>query len=300
MAVLESKPFLAPSQGSVHAEIEVVSPDAAADEIADVWEAGQRVVLRCRAYLGAEFWEQTAIPQDDEILLVGSISCLSARATWRSSAKFALRDGRWTAETLIEADGGVIAVELLCDVWVIGPARTGSPDPSRAVHPGAKLWQLPRPLKLDLDSQQAAFPTTAIPFAATGRRDVPWVVEMSRDAEPEWSVSSSIRLYVNSDSTLTPSILDGTAAEDIYALIQCDIHFAVFHGLSNWIDAISPSRMAEIADTDHDALAALGASLSRSIGLPLSEALRMAREEPADLMARSREALQFGKAEVTQ
>src|SRR5699024_5782411 len=86
----------------------------------DVWEAGQRVVLRCRAHLEAEFWEQTSIPQDEEILLVGSISCLSARATWRSSAKFALREGRWTAETLIEADGGVIAVELLCDVWEAG------------------------------------------------------------------------------------------------------------------------------------------------------------------------------------
>lgn len=300
MAVLESRPFLAPARASVHAELEVVSHDATAEEIADVWEAGQRVVIRCRASLEPEFWEQTGISPDEEILLVGSISCLSARATWRSSAKFSLLDGRWTAETLIEADGGVIAVELLCDAWVVGPGRTGSPDPSRAVHPGAKLWQLARPLKLDLESKQAAFPTTAIPFAATGRREVPWVVEMNRDAEPAWSVSSSVRLYINSDSTLAAPILEGTASEDIYALIQCDIHFAVFHGLSNWVDAVPPTRMAEIADTGHDALAALGASLARSIGLPLSETLRMAREEPADLMARSREALQFGKSEVAQ
>lgn len=297
MAVLESKPFLAPSRTAVTAGIEVVEPASTVEDISDTWEPGQRIVLRCRAELAPDFWTQTGIPPDEQIRLVGNATCLPARATWRSSALFSERDGTWVAETLVEIDGGVIAVEILADVWVVGPARTGSADPRNAIHAGAKLWQLLRPLKLELESDHAAFPTTAISFAQTGRRDVPWIVEPSLDADPTWSVSSAIRLYINSDSILAPSILDGTAPEDVYALIQSDIHLVVFHRLTNWRDTIPPSRMEHIADDDHGSLAALGASLARNIGIPLSEALRMSMEEPSNLIARSREALRFGRSD---
>ena len=222
MAVLESKPFLAPLSTSVAAEIEVIEPATSVDELAGVWEPGQRIVLRIRAELTAGFWNQTGISPSETVTLVGTATCLPARATWRSTARFGEKDGTWVAETLVEIDGGVIAVELLADIWIIGPGRTGSTDTQNAVHLGAKLWQLPKPLRLRLESDDAAFPTTAISFAQTNRRDVPWVVEPAADAEPDWKVSSAIRLYVNVDSHLAPAILDGTAPEDIYALIQRD------------------------------------------------------------------------------
>lgn len=297
MAVLESKPFLAPSHTAVNAEIEVVEPASEVGDISERWEPGQRIVLRCRAELSPDFWTQTGISPDEEISLVGNATCLPARATWRSSASFSEQDGCWRAETLVEIDGAILAVELLADAWVVGPARTGSTDPQNATHEGAKLWQLPRPLKLELESDQAAFPTTAISFSQTGRRDVPWVVETNLDADPTWSVSSAIRLYVNSDSSRAASILDGTAPEDSYALIQSDIHLVVFHQLANWRDAISPSQMDTIAEHDHNSLAALGAALAQNIGIPLGEALRMSKEEPSNLIARSRESLRFGRDE---
>lgn len=294
MAVLESKPFRAPSRSSVTAQIDVIEPDVTVEDLASEWEPGQRIVLRCRAELSPDFWSQTGIAVGEKVMLAGIATCLPARASWRSSAEFVERDGVWEAETLVEIDGGVIAVEILADAWIIGPGRTGSADPRNAVHAGAKLWQLSRPLKLGLENDDAAFPTTAISFAQTGRRDVPWVVEPTLEADPSWSVSSAIRLYVNTDSHLAPAILEGTAPEDIFALIECDIHLVVLHKLASWRDTMTPRQMEDAAEQDHENLAALGVLLARSIGLPLGEALRMSREEPANLIARSREALRFG------
>ena len=294
MAVLESKPFLAPFTTSVSTSIDVLEPATAVEELADIWEPGQRIVLRCRAELATDFWTQTGIPSDETITMVGLATCLPARATWRKTARFTEQDGVWSAEALVEIDGGVVAVEVLADIWIVGPGRTGSTDPRNAVHLGAKLWQLPRPLRLGLESDDAAFPTTALSFAQTSRRDVPWLVEATPEAEPAWRVSSAIRLYVNVDSHLAAEILEGTAAEDIYSLIQSDIHLVVFHKLANWRDTMTPRQMEDIAEHDHETLAALGLLLAQSIGLPLSEAMRMAREEPANLIARSREALRFG------
>lgn len=297
MAVLESKPYLAPSQSAVTAEIAVVEPETAIEDIARVWEPGQRIVLRYRATLAPDFWEQTSIPEHEPVKLVATAACLPARSTWRASVDFTASDGHWVAETLLEIDGSMIAVDIRADAWVVGHARTGSSDLRNAVHVGAKLWQLPRPVVLVLDDEQAAFPTTAMSFSQTGRKDVPWIVEPNPDADPTWNISSSIRLFVNSDSALAPMILDGSAPEDVYTLIQSDIHLVVFHRLANWIDTVPPQRMGEIADEDTGTFAALGATLARSIGVPLGEALRMAREEPVNLISRSREALQFGRGE---
>lgn len=294
MAVLESKPFLSPRRSSVSAEITLSEPDVAVEDLADTWEPGQRIVFRCRAELSPEFWDETEIDPSDEVTMVGIATCLAARSTWRASAKFTEQDGVWVADVLVEVDGGVIAVEVLADIWVIGPARTGSSDPRNTVHAGAKLWQLPHPVRLGLESDDAAFPTTALSFAQTARRDVPWVVEPTPAADPSWTVSSAIRLYINADSQLAPQILDGTAAEDIYSLIQSDIHLVVFHQLASWQDTMSPRQMEEAAEGDHETLAALGVLLASGIGLPLSEALRMSLEEPMNLIARSRESLRFG------
>ncbi|EWS82469.1 hypothetical protein BF93_11975 [Brachybacterium phenoliresistens] len=297
MAVLESRPFLAPASRAVHATIEIIEPAGTSfEDIGDTWEPGQRIVLRCRAELAPDFWEQTRIDPSEPVLLVGIATCLPARARWRSSARFEQIDGAWRADTLVEVDGSVVAVEVLADAWVVGPGRTGSEDPSLAIHEGAKLWQLTKPSKLELESDGAAFPTTAISFAQTGRRDVPWTVELAPEAEPFWKISSSVRLYINTDSDLAPAILDGSASEDLFALMQCDIHLAVMHSLAKWRDSIPPAQMMALAEEDVESLASFGANLAQSLGLPLSECLRLAREEPLALSARSREALSFGRS----
>ncbi|MGP9695019.1 hypothetical protein ACT3TZ_10425 [Brachybacterium sp. AOP25-B2-12] len=273
----------------------LIEPATEIERISELWETGQRIVLRLRATLEDDFWEQTSILRDEPVLLVGLVTCLPARANWRRDSTFRLHDGIWEAETLVEVDGSVAAVELIADAWIVGPGRTGSQDPSTAIHAGAKLWQLSSPIKLALASDTAAFPTTAISFAETGRRDVPWSVEISPEAEPHWSVSSSMRLYVNTDSELGPRLVDGTAAEDMYTLIQSDIHLAVLYQLAIWRDAVPLPRMQAQAESDPVSLAAFGATLAQGLGLPLNEALRAAREEPLSLVTRSREALSFGR-----
>lgn len=295
MAVLESRPFRAPDKSAVGVQIELVEPSVPFEEIADSWETGQRIVLRYRAALSDDFWEQTGIDPSEPVSLVALGTCLPARARWRQSATFQRTAEGWSASTLLTIDGSVVAVELVADAWIVGPGRTGSDDPTLAIHEGAKLWQFPQPTTLRLQSDQAAFPTTAISFSQTGRQAVPWTVEADPDAEPDRHVSSSIRLYVNTDSELAASLLDGSAAEDFFALVQCDIQLAVLHRLAMWRDSVPPQQMERIAEQDVDTLAALGASIAQGIGLPLAEALRLAAEEPLRLSARSREALRFGE-----
>jgi hypothetical protein len=295
MAVLESRPFRAPSRSAVDVRIELVEPSVPIDEIADSWEPGQRIVLRYRATLSEDFWAQTGIAPSDPVKLVALGTCLPARARWRESAPFERTDDGWSASTLLTIDGSIAAVELTFDAWIVGPGRTGSDDSALAIHEGAKLWQLPQSLGLQLQSEQAAFPTTAISFGQTGRQDVPWTVEANPDAEPHWHVSSSIRLYVNTDSELAAALLDGSASEDFFALVQCDIQLAVLHRLALWRDSVPPQQMQKTAELDVDTLAALGASIAQGLSLPLAEALRLAAEEPLRLSARSREALRFGE-----
>lgn len=295
MAGVETRPFRAPTRSAVDVEVELVEPRVPIEALSVAWEPGHRIVLRVRAQLSSEFWDQTDIPSDEEVHLVGIVTCLPARTNWRSMATFRESADGWTAETLVEIDGNVVAVEILADGYVVGNGRTGSPDAARSVHVGAKLWQLPQPIRLSLEDERTAFPTTPISFGETGRRDVPWTVEITPDADPEWGIGSAIRLYINTDSGLASAIAEGTAAEDIFALIQSDIHLVVLHRLAGWRDTVSPARMEQIADVDPGTLAALGASIATGLGVPLGEALRLAREEPLELAARSRESLVFGR-----
>src|SRR5699024_3142774 len=76
MAVLESKPFLAPASSAVLAQVDLVEPDCGIEDIAEAWEPGQRIVLRCRAELTPVFWEHTGIPRGEPVKLVGSATCL--------------------------------------------------------------------------------------------------------------------------------------------------------------------------------------------------------------------------------
>lgn len=295
MAVFESRPYRTPSPRAVSVAVELTSPAVEMERIRDAWEPGQDLTLRYQATLSEEFWAQTGIEPGEDVRLVAIATCHPARMSWRSSRGFDLVDGDWRSELELEVDGAVVAVEVLLDVWIVGPGRTGNVDPARAVHAGAKLWQMSSPTKLKLEDEQPSFPTSAISFERTDRRDVPWSVELAADADPSWSISAAVRLYVNTDSHLTAQIVEGTADDDLFALIEADIHLAVLHRLARWKNSISPAEMQLTADSDHESLAALGASFAGSLGLQLNEALRLADDEPLELTARSREALRFGK-----
>lgn len=295
MAILESRPFLTPERGAVKVDIQIVEPTTGSSSLATVWEPGQQIKLKYRATLNESFWAQTQIEPDEVVQLVGIASCLPARASWRTTARFEKVEGKWQAESTLEIDGSVIAVEIKIDAWVVGSGRIVSEDPYAAHHAGAKLWQLDTPQILKLEDSHAAFPTTAISFERTGRLQAPWVIELNPSAEPDWRVDSSVRLYINTDLPSASALLDGSMPDDYYSLIQGDIQFAVLYQLASWADSIPATQIASIAVADYTTLAALGMHVSNTLGLPLAEALRLIVEEPVKLIYRSREAFQFGR-----
>lgn len=299
MAVLESRPYLTPSAGSVGAAISLVPADLDIARISEEWSSGDDLTFRCAASLAASFWTETGIDQGDEISLVLVVACPSARARWRAQAPFEAVDGLWRAETDLVVDGGEIAVDLTVDAWVVGPGRTGSSNAAHAIHQGAKLWQRASPMWIPLERTGADFPTSAVSFSGTGRRAVPWSVETATDAEPHWSISGSVRLYVNTDFEICQSIVEGKASEDVYSAITCDIHAAVLHQIGSWRDSMTGAALEATADDDHGCLAAMGANIAVSLGLTLDEACRLAIEEPLGLASRSRESVEYyGKVDA--
>lgn len=230
--------------------------------------------------------------------LLGIITCLPARARWTSRTPLLRKGhGEWSAEVLVEADGSTAAVQLEADAWIVGAARTGSTSELHARHRAAKLWQLPRPIILPLEDEQPGFPITALSFTQTGRRATPWSAEVDQGAEPDWSISGAVRLYVNTDLEIGAAILDERADADVLALIESDIHLAVLHRLASWGDIMTAERMVSEAEKSSDSLAALGANIAARLGLPLGEAMRLARESPLELVARFRESLRFHRGE---
>lgn len=291
MVIAESRPFRTPAASSVVTDLDVVWPTTDLHQLSEVWSPGDDVVIRASATLAESFWHETGISPGEDVGLVAIVSCMPARTRWRAQARFNERDGVWRADLDLKADGSELAVELTADLWVVGPGRTGSADPINAIHESARLWQLPSPLTLRLERDEADFPTSATSFGATGRRSVPWTLEIATDAEPHWSISSSIRLFVNTDFEVCRQIVDGDAPEDVYKEIECDIHLGVLHFLSGWRTSIRADRMQDIADDDFGSVAALGLSITSSLGLTLEEGCRLATEDPMTLLSRSREAL---------
>lgn len=291
MAIAESRPYRTPSPSSVAATLSVLSPTPDVENLSDAWTPGEDVVIRGSATLGDDFWAETMISPEEDVWLVGVAACAPARSRWRAQSRFQESDGIWAAEIELTAHGGELAVELTADLWVVGPGRTGSPSAAHAVHRSAKLWQLSSPISIRLESEASDFPTSASSFSATGRRAVPWIVEITPDAEPNWSISSSLRLFVNTDLEICHQIVEGTADEALYIQIQSDIHLAVLHQLGGWRDSIRIDRMLAVADDDLGSLAALGSSIAASLGLTLDEGCRLAHQDPIGLLSRSREAL---------
>lgn len=300
MATAESRPYRTPSAASVQTHLAVAHPASDVQQISEVWSPGDDVVLRGRAILSDEFWVETGISSDEDVWLVAVATCTPARIRWRAESRFERTDGLWSAEVELTATGNDLAVALTADLWVVGPGRTASSNPLHAVHRSAKLWQLAAPLTLALEREGSDFPTSALSFSATGRRAVPWLVEAVPDAEPHWSISSSVRLFVNTDLEICHQIVEGTAGNSLYSAIECDIHLAVLHLLGGWRDSLGGNQLLALGEEDYRCLAALGLSIATSLGLTIDEACRLAREDPMTLASRSREALNFFQGQDTQ
>lgn len=293
MPAIESRPYRVPPSRAAVASIHLLDPDVSFEELPDVWEPGRDLTVEVTASLAPDFWEIAGVGTDEELSLVTSITCLAARTKWRESVPFSAESGVWVASLTMVVDGSSVAVEALIDVAVVGPGRTGHPDPARAVHRGARLWQLPAPPKLQFERLGSDFPTSAVSFEQTMRLRLPWVVEIAHEADPTWGVTSAIRLYVNTDFATAERILDGTAESIVYESIQADIYVSVLHQLAAWRTSYTPIAMNEIVREEPTSLAALGANVSSALGLDLELALRLASEEPGRLLDRAREAAGF-------
>ena len=293
MATTESRPYRTPAATSVQARLEFVDPAFGDEDIANVWSPGDDIALRGTAILSDQFWIETGIDKGEDVRLVAVATCAPARIRWRADSRFEVSDEGWTAFVDLTATGSDLAVSLSADLWVVGPGRTGSPDPANAVHESAKLWQLATPLTLSLERDDADFPTSALSFSQTGRRAVPWAVETVPDAEPHWSISSSIRLFVNTDMEACHPIVEGTAAASTYAAIETDVHMSVLRLLGSWRNVVDGAALTAFAEEDFRCLAALGLGITTSLGLTIDEGCRLAMEDPLALTNRSREALNF-------
>ncbi|WP_372984940.1 hypothetical protein [Microbacterium sp.] len=298
MPTIESRPYSVPSQRSVAADIRLIEPAVGIDEIPDVWEPGQDLVLRISAELGRDFWDESGIPEGEEVTLVGTVTCLAARTKWRGASQMVRAGESWAADIEIEIDGSAVAVEALVDVAVIGSGRTGHPDPARAEHRSARLWRLPAAVKIPFERLGDDFPTSAVSFAETGRRRVPWRVDVTHDAEPTWGLTSAVRLYVNTDLPVAASILDGTAERWIYQSIQADIYTATLFQLAAVRDGYSSSAITESAESDVSSFAAFCVHVAAVLGFDLDIALRLASEDPTQFIERAREASGFMREEA--
>lgn len=293
MPAIESRPYRVPLQRSVVAQVTCIRPAVEIDDLPDVWEPGQDLTLRVAAELGPAFWEESDIPEGEPVTLVGVVTCLAARTRWRETAVFERSDGIWSAAVDIDVDGDAVAVEALVEISVVGSGRTGHSDPSRAVHRSARLWRSPSAVKVPFERLGEVFPTSAVSFSTTGRRRVPWFVDVAHDAEPGWGLTSAMRLYVNTDFPVAEQILDGAAEQWIYQAMQTDIYTAALFHLATVRDGYSSSTIAEYAETEVTSFAAFCDHVAAALGFELEVALRLAREEPMQVLERAREASRF-------
>ena len=292
MATIESRPYLTPSPTSVQAVVELIEPDCGFEDVASHWTVGSPITVSARVQMAPDFWADTAIDIDDPVNVVITGTCLPSRTTWRTTLRVERQaDGRFGAAGTLTMDGDSLAAEVKIDVWVIGPARTAADDLEAPIHKGAKLWQLPAPISVGLDDVAVGFPTSAVSFSQTNRRRVLWSVESAPDAEPSWSISSGIRLYVNTDDPRCSALIEGKASEDVYQALQSDVHICILQSLAKWDGDLSTERISRVAEELPDSLAALGAKVAGAMGITVGEAMRLALADYSQLIARSRESL---------
>lgn len=293
MAVIESRPYRVAPPSSVRYEISAIEPDADLDSLAHVWVPGQDMVIRASFVLDDGFWTSTGLPKGEPVRAVCRVSCLPARWSGRAQAEITHAGGAYFADVDVPVAGSVIADVLTVDLWVSGRGRRFSVAPSEAVHEGAKLWAIPRPVSVDLQDDRSAFPTSVVSFRGSERPAVPWVVDVQVDSEPEWSIDLAIRLVVNLDFPTAAEITQGTAPEHIYQLIQADIRCAAVERLAMHADEYSEDEIRDLASSTPNSLGALAHTSIIAMGLDYREALTMATERPTVLAAFARASALF-------
>lgn len=293
MAVLESRPYRTALPHSASASISLLEPDVPIEDLSTSWRPGQTIRIAVDVEVRASFWQETGASPWDGVILVASAVCLPARAAWRSTAPIDASRPEAAVRVVVEVDGEVAAGEVQLEVWLAGPGRTNAGGATDSLHLGAKLWQSAAPVRLLLNDDRSAFPTIVIPFASTGRPEVPWTVEHAGDAEPGWSVDASLRLCLNSRLGSTARITAGTAENHIYELIRADIRMAAVRALAVCSTGMSPDDLDALAAEIPESLAGLGVQSAAAMDLTTAQALRMALDDPLLLMAHSREASRF-------
>lgn len=298
MAVLESRPYRTALPGSVDIDVRILEPQCDAADLCRVWNPGGPIRIAVEARIAPTFWRETETSPWDGIVLVVRAVCLPARAAWRATAPVGSADPGEAVTAVVDIDGEIAAGELELEVWLAGPGRTIAQSVTDAIHPGAKLWQTSSPMRIGLDDDRSAFPTTILSFSSTGRPSAPWTVEVSAIAEPGWTVDASVLLLLNSDSPSAAAIADGTADEHIYALIRADIRMATILGLASCAEGSDSSELDALAAEVPESFAALGVQSAGAMSLSTGEALRMAVDDPVRLMAFARESTRFYREET--
>lgn len=291
MATIETRPFKTASQDSVDFHVSLVSPDVPIEELSSEWEYGQDVLVKVSADLRESFWPETETSALEDLWLTAVASCFSARSSWTEREKFRNIDGVWRAELTLKVDGNIASEIVKVGASISGLGRTGSADVRFATHRHAKLWEsVETTLQLE---QVEGFPTSAISFEEAGRFRVPWMVEVDELVELEQSYTSAVRLYVNTDLQAGMKIIDTTAPDETFQLIEADIQFAVLHALRPISEALSETELKETAEQNPQSFIAVGLQYAGNLKLPLKEAMRISHEEPLKFLAYAREAQQF-------
>lgn len=294
MPSLESRPYSVAAPNSVTTDIALVEPNCSFAELPEVWEQGQALRVRASVVLARDFWGETGLTPSDPICAVLNANCPSARLSVREQLFFSPRDdGTYVATGELDLSTSGVGIEVLLTTSVIGNGRTLAT--SGGTHVGAILWETSTPKLISLESDTLGFPTSAVSFSETGRRRVPWLVETVATADPMWSISSSIRVYLNSDLPSAGALAAGTADGLLYQALQTDIHLATLYRLASAGDAFSGDDMEQIAEGDPESLAALGVGFANSMGITIKDAVRMVAEDVNQFIARSREVLEFGR-----
>lgn len=287
MVSIETRPYKTASQEAVSETISVISPDLGNSSLSEVWQAGQDIEFDFSVTIKSSFAWETSLPPGSIVSVVAIATCAAARKNWQSKMSIRLTDMDQKVQLRLVVPGDQIANEIKIDLWVIGDGVAGP----QQIHYGAKLWELSKNKVYSLENGSQAFPTSALSFRSTNRPAVPWSVEIEPEAGPDWQVSGSLRLFINTDFPLSESILENKVGDEVFQQIKHDIYFAAIQHIAHWYHSGGSTLqdIEEYAEENHESLAALAQFGARKISLSLGFALSKMTEEPYFLIQRLRE-----------
>lgn len=294
MATFETRPFLSASPGAVAIEVYAIDPEVELQELHRVWRPGQAIRLVVTANLLPRFWIETAVPPSSEITLVCRLTCHTSRRQWTRQVPFEQQTESWIATAEISPDPRDINTELQFEVFVVGPGVCDPLASEAITHAGAKVWEWQRnPFPIPLEDFHGLFPTSVISFSQEGWPRQAWRVVVSTECALEWSVPSSVRVYINADVLEATQLDQPQPVAGITESIEVDIVFAVMRHLDEIKGLFDVKAIDEIALNNSRSFAALVKHLAARIGKPPTEAARLAVESPQELIERARIAAQL-------